>query len=373
MAKGPYEKFIEASNKNAKGYKSKPDEAIIPSYPTSVRMNLTLAKSIEGMEEELRRFEQRFVNEQNSVVWLNDFSELFSEIKRIQKPYRTKEIAVLDDLSCNLFRELGLDCYFEDKKAIESVTAPIQLMKGDLLISETGHVLFSNRTLDYVEKLNNGKLNLIIVPLNRIAGNASIVKNYSQLAGLKGNLTPTLPFTFFKGSESCKTVLFIVDNQRTDLLKHKIQRQALTCSECGKCEEVCPIDKVVGKEAYDNVFTGPIGRVVLPYMETIEDYRHVVYACTLCGKCEEVCPQRLPLIEMILATRKEIYNHNLMDLERNEEYAKYAKYASDRKRLNRPAWIKQKNLSKQLSPEFKESIAVPKFCEKSFAEINEGK
>ena len=59
--------------------------------------------------------------------------------------------------------------------------------------------------------------------------------------------------------------VILIDNRRTEVLKHKEQRQALACIRCGACLNACPIYRSIGGYTYGAVYSGPIGSVISPH------------------------------------------------------------------------------------------------------------
>ena len=203
--------------------------------------------------------------------------------------------------------------------------------------------------------------------INNILSNLSDIDLYTRcLSASHLQQNGNENYLVYNGSSINKTFLFIIDNQRSNLLKEKVQRQALTCLNCGRCEKVCPIDNIIGKGPYNNVFTGPIGRVVLPFLEDIDGYKHVVYNCTMCGRCEEVCPIEMPIREMILATRRQLFNDGQLEGKQKLMFSKYRKYMLDRSKMNKSAWMKQQLVNMFLSREVKEDRALPPFANHTF-------
>jgi L-lactate dehydrogenase complex protein LldF len=99
--------------------------------------------------------------------------------------------------------------------------------------------------------------------------------------------------------------VILLDNQRTMALKHERARRALSCIRCGACLNACPVYRNVGGYTYASVYSGPIGSVLMPYLENMSDYKHLSYASSLCGNCTEVCPVNIPLHELLLVNRQE--------------------------------------------------------------------
>jgi L-lactate dehydrogenase complex protein LldF len=112
------------------------------------------------------------------------------------------------------------------------------------------------------------------------------------------------------GPEEMYVVL--LDNGRTNLLAQKEQRQGLYCIRCGACLNGCPIYKNIGGHTYDTTYSGPIGSVISPHLNGMEEFKHLSYASSLCGKCTEVCPVKIDIHKMLLLNRRDAVNENLV-------------------------------------------------------------
>jgi len=99
-------------------------------------------------------------------------------------------------------------------------------------------------------------------------------------------------------------VIFL-DNNRTNILASERQRESLYCIRCGACLNVCPVYKNIGGHSYGTTYTGPIGSVLTPNMNGLEENKHLSFASSLCGACTEVCPVKINLHELLLVNRKE--------------------------------------------------------------------
>ena len=99
--------------------------------------------------------------------------------------------------------------------------------------------------------------------------------------------------------------VILLDNGRTNLLANPKTREALYCIHCGACLNACPVYKNIGGHAYETTYSGPIGKVITPYLKGMDEYKHLSYASSLCGNCTEVCPIRINLHELLLENRHE--------------------------------------------------------------------
>lgn len=99
--------------------------------------------------------------------------------------------------------------------------------------------------------------------------------------------------------------VILLDNGRTNLLANPSTREALYCIRCGACLNACPVYKNIGGHSYETTYSGPIGKVITPHLQGMDDYKHLSYASSLCGNCTEVCPVRINLHELLLENRHE--------------------------------------------------------------------
>ncbi len=99
--------------------------------------------------------------------------------------------------------------------------------------------------------------------------------------------------------------VILLDNGRTNLLANPTAREALYCIRCGACLNACPVYKNIGGHAYETTYSGPIGKVITPYLSGMDEYKHLSYSSSLCGNCTEVCPVRINLHELLLDNRHE--------------------------------------------------------------------
>ncbi len=100
-------------------------------------------------------------------------------------------------------------------------------------------------------------------------------------------------------------IVILLDNGRTDLLANAKSREALYCIRCGSCLNACPVYKNIGGHSYETTYSGPIGKVITPWLKGMQNYKHLSYASSLCGNCTEVCPVRINLHELLLDNRHE--------------------------------------------------------------------
>src|SRR5450432_131994 len=99
--------------------------------------------------------------------------------------------------------------------------------------------------------------------------------------------------------------VILLDNNRTNILANAKQRESLYCIRCGACLNACPVYKNIGGHTYAATYSGPIGSVITPHLQSLEEYKHLSYASSLCGNCTEVCAVKINLHELLLENRYE--------------------------------------------------------------------
>jgi L-lactate dehydrogenase complex protein LldF len=97
----------------------------------------------------------------------------------------------------------------------------------------------------------------------------------------------------------------VLDNGRSRLLRGRY-RTMLSCIRCGSCLNVCPVYRKTGGSAYSEVYSGPMGAVLLPLLRGLEREPSLPHASSLCGACTAACPVKIPLHELLLDLRRDL-------------------------------------------------------------------
>ena len=105
--------------------------------------------------------------------------------------------------------------------------------------------------------------------------------------------------------------VILLDNGRTNILANPKQRESLYCIRCGACLNACPVYKNIGGFSYGTTYSGPIGSVITPHLQGMDDFKHLSHASSLCGNCTEVCAVKINLHELLLDNRKEAVEEGL--------------------------------------------------------------
>ncbi|MBP5327179.1 MAG: lactate utilization protein [Bacteroidales bacterium] len=335
-----------------------------PSFIAS-RLEYSMMKSIENLDEEYQKFEKKFVNSHNAVFWASDYNDVFSNLKYLFKAQKAKSVRLPNVNASTIFRELGIKYFLHEEKINLSEEGAIQFFPVDMLFSDNGSILLLNQSVNSYQFLSNSKTNVFFATINQIICNSDWAEIIQQIVSYRNN-AGRQDMILFNGSSNCNNYLFIIDNQRTSILQHKELRPALTCLSCGRCNDVCPVYQTIGDEPYNNVFTGPIAHISLPYLETVETYKHLTYACTLCGRCEEVCPISLPIRDMIIWSRQKFVNDGSIDKNQRRMISVLKKNLLNRGKLNRSKFLRRHLFYKYMSSEISRSRRMPVLANDTF-------
>jgi L-lactate dehydrogenase complex protein LldF len=101
--------------------------------------------------------------------------------------------------------------------------------------------------------------------------------------------------------------LVILDNGRSKILASPF-RESLHCIRCGACLNACPVYRRIGGHAYGGVYSGPIGSILTPLYDSVDENPHLPHASSLCGACLAACPVRINIPHMLIGLR-ELQHH----------------------------------------------------------------
>ncbi|MEJ7826630.1 MAG: LutB/LldF family L-lactate oxidation iron-sulfur protein [Segetibacter sp.] len=128
--------------------------------------------------------------------------------------------------------------------------------------------------------------------------------------------------------------VILLDNGRTNLLKNPKTREALYCIRCGACLNACPVYKNIGGHAYGATYSGPIGSVITPHLNYMDEYKHLSNASSLCGNCTEVCAVKINLHELLLENRHEAVDAGMAPLTEKIAWKAWKIASLNRKMMN---------------------------------------
>ena len=192
-------------------------------------------------------------------------------------------------------------------------SADVGITGGNFLIADSGSVALTENEGNARLTTTFPKIHIAVVGIEKIIPNLADLDLFWPLLSTHGtgqNLT--VYNTVLGGPKQAgetdgpeEMYVILLDNGRTNLLAQKDQRQGLYCIRCGACLNACPVYKNIGGHTYDTTYSGPIGSVITPHMQGMEDFKHLSFASSLCGKCSEVCPVKIDIHKMLLLNRRD--------------------------------------------------------------------
>ncbi len=262
---------------------------------------------IDAIETDLGEFIIQLNNEKPSHIIVPAIHKNKDQIARIfhekipDTPY-TESVEELNAIARKTLRQK----FFAAKAGVSGV---------NLAVAETG-------TLCLVENEGNGRMcttlpevHIAVMGLEKVVARLEDVPPLLRL--LTGSATGQLITTYVNMITSPRKTgekdgpkevhLIILDNGRTDILADPQLRQTLQCIRCGTCLNHCPVYTRIGGHAYGFVYPGPIGKILTPQMEGLEQAGVLATASSLCTACEEVCPVKIPISQLLRRLRSESY------------------------------------------------------------------
>ncbi len=197
-------------------------------------------------------------------------------------------------------------------------SSKVGITGGNFLVADIGAVCVSENEGNARLSTAFPKTHIAIVGIEKVLPSIKDLSLFWPLLATYGTgQKVTVYNTIFTGAKRKdetdgpeEMYVILLDNGRTNLLKKEI-RESMYCIRCGSCLNVCPVYKNIGGHAYGTTYSGPIGSVISPHLEGMNEYKHLSYASSLCGNCTEVCPVKINIHEMLLENRHISVDRNL--------------------------------------------------------------
>jgi L-lactate dehydrogenase complex protein LldF len=195
-----------------------------------------------------------------------------------------------------------------------------KFQEADAGVSGVNCAVAETGTLVLIENEGNGRMSTHVPPLHiALMGIEKVVERLEDVPPILSLLcrsatgqtitTYTNLITGPRGHDELdgprEVHLVILDNGRSRIFADAELRTTLRCIRCGACMNHCPVYSRVGGHAYQAVYPGPIGEILIPQTEGLRARRELPHASSLCGACAEVCPVEIPIAELLLRLRRE--------------------------------------------------------------------
>lgn len=262
------------------------------------------------------------------------------------------------------------------RPAIE--TTQVSITGANFLIADTGSVSISENEGDASLNSSMPKIQIVIAGIDKIIPSIQDLDTLLPLYSTYSSGERVSAFnTIVSGPRKEDEVdgpvemyVVLVDNGRTDLLSRKFQRRAMSCIECGACQNVCPVYKTIGGKSYGTTYTGPVGSITTPWTKGFDEYIHLSYASTLCSKCTEVCPVGINIHEQLLYNRNDAVRMNTNPMSEGLKMKAWYHLLKSRKMMD---WmnIRWKNivLGRAYGSSFNEKKILPEIKQPSFNQL----
>ena len=257
---------------------------------------------------------------------------------------------------------------------VETQDVSICVTGANFLLSDTGGVVLTENEGNILKSTSLAKIHIVVAGIAKVIPNMDDLSVLLPLLSLHSNGQSMAacnsitfgPSTTGNGPEQMYVIL--LDNNRSQLLAHETQRKVMSCIHCGACISICPVYKNIGGFSYGTKHIGPVGTVMAPLMEGLEDYNYLNSACSLCGKCVDICPVKIPLDDLIIENR----HLAIMEKTGSARYESLVKamiwHCKTRKKMDGPLFFKKLEMKRLLGPLWGEKRPMPEFAAKSFSQ-----
>lgn len=256
--------------------------------------------------------------------------------------------------------------------------AEVGVSGGNFLIADIGAVAVTENEGNGVLSAAFPKIQIAIVGIEKIIPSFSDLDLFWPLLSTYGtgqNLT--VYNTIYTGPKQAGEIdgpeemyIILLDNGRTKLLAETEQRRALSCIRCGACLNACPVYQTIGGHAYGTTYSGPIGSIITPHFQGMQEFKHLSYASTLCGKCTEVCPVKIDIHKLLLLNRKLSVDTGLSPKTENWIWLFWKKAMLKRSKMDKGgAKIKNFMLKQFFKKQWGDRRDLPEVAPKSFNQL----
>src|SRR3954463_12125752 len=218
--------------------------------------------------------------------------------------------------------------YNEDAKAMTAQArkhlrdkfrnADFGMTGGNFLVAETGQICVVENEGNARQSMTTPRVLVSLVGIEKVIPRLSdlsvMLKLLARSATGQAMTIYTSIFGGVRGEGEkdgpAEFHLVLMDNGRSEILASEY-RETLRCIRCGACLNACPIYRKIGGHAYGYVYSGPIGALITPLFQGLENYKDLPQASSLCGACYEACPVKINIPQHLINMRRDIVNSQL--------------------------------------------------------------
>lgn len=300
-------------------------------------------KFINNIADNLIVFDKNFSEKGGTVHWCITYNDFIEKIVKLLDKNNIKSINIFHS---DFMEELGVKNALKNKDIIidNDINETIAFTPKFGIIN-SGSLFFEFASSIDMEQVLSSKFKIFVLPITDFLFKNEDVELFSYLYSIYKykKVYPYLTSLYtpspIKNKED-NIHIFLVDNGRSNVLENKEIHSALNCINCGACKQVCPVYQVIGDKPYDNIFSGPYANVVLPYLENVENYKHLCFSCTGCGNCSKICPVNIPISELIIKNKNYFFENGIMDITDIRLAKSLGRTLKNRKRMNKSKVLK---------------------------------
>lgn len=256
--------------------------------------------------------------------------------------------------------------------------ADVGVSGANFLIADIGAIAVTENEGNGVMSMAFPKVHIAIVGIEKIIPSMADLDLFWPVLSTYGTGQHLTAYnTIYTGPKQSDEVdgpgemyVILLDNGRSLLLDKPEQREALSCIGCGACSTVCPVYQTIGGQAYGTTYSGPIGSVITPHIQGMEEFKHLSYASTLCGKCTEVCPAKIDIHKLLLLNRRDSVQKGLSAKTDNWIWHFWKKAMLKRSKMDKGgAKLKNFMLKQFFKKSWGERRELPQVVPKSFNQL----
>jgi L-lactate dehydrogenase complex protein LldF len=222
------------------------------------------------------------------------------------------------------------------------VEAEVGVTGANFIISDIGAVAVTENEGNARLSASFPKTHIVVVGIEKVIPSVNDLALFWPLLSTFGTgQQMTVYNTLFCGPRQSnetdgpeEMIVILLDNGRTSILQNPKQRESLYCIRCGACLNACPVYKNIGGHSYGATYSGPIGSVITPHLQGMEEFKHLSHASSLCGNCTEVCAVKINLHELLLDNRAEAVDEGLTTFPERMAWKAWKLSALNRRLMN---------------------------------------
>ena len=256
--------------------------------------------------------------------------------------------------------------------------AEVGVSGANFMIADIGAIAVTENEGNGLMSMAFPKVQIAIIGIEKIIPSVADLDLFWPLLSTYGTgQSLTVYNTIYTGPKQTKEtdgpeemIVILLDNGRSTLLAETEQRRALSCIRCGACLNACPVYQTIGGHSYGTTYSGPIGSIITPHFQGMEEFKHLSFASTLCGKCTEVCPVKIDIHKLLLINRKQSVDEKLSTKTENWVWHFWKKAMLKRSKMDKGgAKLKNFMIKQFFKKQWGERRELPQVMNKSFNQI----